>query len=126
MTNINKIKLTKVDMSSERDPHSGDCVICVYSYIIIVEFTSLKLPKNDASCILMTEAVIVSNVIGIPSLVSEIWLATKRQTKIQSRFLPQSLQGHLSLEKSLKTFLESRQEIRPKAERYTLQMPSQT
>ena len=43
-----------------------------------------RLRKIDAWCIVMTEAVTLSNLMDIASLVSEIWLATDRQTHTQT------------------------------------------
>ena len=40
----------------------------------------VKVNIVNMRCILVTEAVSVSNVIAIAGLVSEIWLATERQT----------------------------------------------
>ena len=54
-------------------------VLSAYSCILLNYFIQ-GIKKKDIRYILMTEAVTVSNVIAIASLVSEIWLATERQT----------------------------------------------
>ena len=79
LTNTDQLKLINANMSSERVPHSDECVIGVF--LNIVEWLHSRSTTNirDAFSWLM-QSPCQTRVIAIALLVSEIWLATERQT----------------------------------------------